>query len=1210
VKNLLQVSLLGAPIVTFQQNILKFPSRKALALLIYLIVTGERHNRQHLMALLWPESESKRAGASLRSTVTRLRRTLAVAGDYLLAEAGMLAFDADQSFSLDLHLLDAAVSSNARPEVMRAALSTVRGPFLDGFSLPDAPDFELWVTQEREARLRQLEAICHQLTHHYISVGETGEAVYTAQQWVMHAPLSEAAHRGLMEAYFLNHDRTAALKAYDRCIQMLRDELGLPPEPDTTALAQRIREFPLQTRPARVRDRSPASHLSRPRLVELPLVGRSVEYARLVALYRQASMGHFQCVAIIGEAGMGKTRLANAFLNWIALENDGADVLQGRAFEVGGRLPYQILVDALRSRLDQENAPADLLADVWLAELSQLLPELRERYPDLPPPLSGEPEFMRGRIFEAVARLLVELAQRRPLVLFLDDLQWADAGALDMLHYLACRLSEEKAPVLFLFAARTEDMARLEHRLAYLDREIHLTKIHLTPLSVEAVQKLVTALAGEIEEAVVDPFGDWLQSETGGVPFFVEAMLQMFAEQGALLQEERNDRPYLDVVNVWRRIQRSERTPIPPGVREVIVSRLNRLDDAARSLLLGGAVLGREASFEQLCWVSGVGEEKGLDALETLLNRRLLLEKRHESRPYRFAHDTIRQIVYAEAGEARRRWMHRRALTALQKAAAPSPELAYHALAVHENELAFHYLLDAGDAALSTHALTEALEHYQHARELASRVRIDAEPLARLYTRRGQVLEWLHRYNEALANHQEMEALGKKRDDRALVLASITAQCHLHAVYTPLYEPEQANALAHKALALARSLGDRATEASVLRGLMMATYWGKGDIHQACAYGERALDIAEELGLTDQKAFIQAQLVHVYFGLGMLEDAHRLNLEARKVWEAVNNMAMLVDSYIAESWMYIFYGQFDAAKQAIDWAFRLSRAHNGAGNFVFALATQGAIDLERGESGRAIEVLEEALEHARKMNLSVIAYLALPSLIRAYLLVGATERASELSKELHYVRMPQFRHYFRTVAAPMIQVMLEQKDYVAAQQLLVEAYQHLERDQIPMYISNLSVVEARLHLALGDAERALREMQKLEARARETNFKLYLLEALWVQGCALRALNRPLEARRVLREARAEFEAMHARRMGYQILTALWEVEQDLGATTAAHQIQKEALEIIAYLAKRTGTEERRAGFLARPEVQRVLRLSSPTFTRQTHTMSPAPIGR
>ena len=142
-----------------------------------------------------------------------------------------------------------------------------------------------------------------------------------------------------------------------------------------------------------------------------PLVGRDAAFRQLVGCYQQAQQGQPQAVLLVGEAGIGKTRLAGEFVAWAWTQ--GAEVLRGHAFELGGRLPYQPLVEALRERLEAENAPEDLLEDLWLVEFSRLLPELRLRYPDLPTPTQDELSG-KFRLFEAVSRLLEALASVLP----------------------------------------------------------------------------------------------------------------------------------------------------------------------------------------------------------------------------------------------------------------------------------------------------------------------------------------------------------------------------------------------------------------------------------------------------------------------------------------------------------------------------------------------------------------------------------------------------------------------------------------------------------------------------------------------------------------------------------------------------------------------------------------------------------------------------
>ncbi|MFL5588161.1 MAG: ATP-binding protein [Ktedonobacteraceae bacterium] len=746
----LRLAVLGPPEAFHDGSLLTFALRKAEALLLYLAVEGGMHPRSKLAALLWPDSAPPAARTALRNALMLLRSLLdnpdasPAPHSHLRHERDLVGLDRHVPCELDLDVVQQAYSAVQRlstlpAEPQRAALAAqfqqalalVRGPFLDGFWLGEESPFDEWVLQQQQQWQVRVQLLCERLSAFQEAGGELEQARATLTRWLVLDPLSEEASRRLMRVHLALGDASAALQVYATCRARLAQDLRVQPSAETVSLADQIRASASASRgstparPAAVESRPPSD-------LAAPLVGRADAFRQLVGTFQRARVGQAQAVLLVGEAGIGKTRLATAFVAWARAQ--GAQVLSGHALEMGGRLPYQPLVEALRERLEAENAPEDLLEDLWLAELTRLLPELRVRYPDLPVPTQDELSA-KGRLFEAAVRLFEALARRAPLVLLLEDLHWLDGASLDLLRYLGHSWSRHGSPVLLLGTLRPEGLElnpQLSSSLADLGRDLPLSQVTLQPLSKPETIHLVQAIVGqgapgtkregerhehELEKPLV-ALGEALFAQTGGHPLYLLETLKLWRDRQWLLPQLAADgswrlEPSVDLAALGE--ARSRRDLLPPSVRMLILARLAPLSQAARRLVQGVAVLATSASAQRLWQLAELGVQAGVEALDEAITRGILREEAAgvgRLGSYGFAHELMRDVVYTELGAARRQVLHQRALALLQSEGARASELAYHARASGEAEEAYRSRVQAGDEAVAV----DAIGYYEQAR--------------------------------------------------------------------------------------------------------------------------------------------------------------------------------------------------------------------------------------------------------------------------------------------------------------------------------------------------------------------------------------------------------------------------------------------------------------------------------------------------------------
>ncbi|HEX5417113.1 MAG TPA: AAA family ATPase, partial [Chloroflexota bacterium] len=730
--------------------------------------------------------------------------------------------------------------------------------------------------------------------------------------------------------------------------------------------------------------------------LDAPFVGREDQFGTLVEAFHRARRGQTEVVVLEGEAGIGKTRLASEFVNWARAQ--GADLLIGRAFETGGQLPYQALVDAFGRRLDDENAPDDLIANVWLAELSRLLPDLRERYPDLEASAVDD-NAGPARLFEAVARLCEALARRSPLVLLVDDLQWADRASFDLLRHIARRGTERHAPIVFLLTLRTESLATsadLVEWLAALSRDHPIARVALRSLSVDDLRKMLARLGVDGDIASL---ASRLHAETKGQPFFTVESLRALVERGVLVA--RNDRD-------GRRVFSYASTAgepfgpsafLPATVRQMITGRLARLSRPAADLLVASAILGQHGTFTPLCAVAGLSEEQALPALDETMGRQLLGESRVRATAtapvvYLHTHDKIREVVYTDAGDARRRVFHRRAVEALRRIGAPAAELAHHARAAGLVDEAIAFSVEAGEDSLRLYALRDAIDHFQLAREtLADYPSATATPTvpvaprteltSRLFLQMGRAYELQSERDSARAAYESL--LGHARASRqpsievtALNrLATLTAQNGT--------DFDRATALLEAGRAIAEASEDRLGLVETEWNLaQMGIYTSNPPM--ALRHGERALELARAEGAPELIARSLNALAYAYRNLGRWEDSAAVAGEAAKHFAELGNAALEIDSLGLFASSQVRYGALRDGIHAGRRALALSREiENPWGQVASAYHLVPGL-LDAGRYGEARDVARQGTDTARVQATR-------PMLIFSLVELGAVQRA-------------------------------------------------------------------------------------------------------------------------------------------------------------------------------------------------------------------------
>ncbi len=677
----LQIFLLGTfHLVYNQKPITTTIGARAQELLAYLVLhAGKPQSRQHLAWLFWPDTTEYQARTNLRKVLFDLRNALPEVDRFLQIDRTTVIWLADSPCALDVRELENLLCQVERGSVDRETLVCVAETYI-GELLPGA--YADWVVALREKYQQRMRNAIEQLVTLSENTRAYEDGIRYAQRLLHLDPLAETTYQRLIRLRALKGDRSGALQTYHDCVTMLHRELGVDPTSETKQLYARIlnRDTTSDAVP------EPRSAIT---VDTAELVGRVQEWDALLATWQRVMQGEAHVTVITGEAGIGKTRLAEELL--LRTSHLGVLIARTRSHAAQGALAYTPIVELLRT--EPLRSGLEKLDDVWLVEISRLVPELYSSRPHLPQPQPMTSRWQRNRFLEALARAV--LGEGQPRVLLFDDLQWCDRETLEWLHYL---VSNNRQAQLLVIGTLRDDEIDNSHpyttlQLA-LSRSGQATMMPLAPLQATDVRILAEHIG---EDALTDELAAWLYRETEGNPLFVVETVR------AGIQVTTNPSP------------RAKTADLPPKLYAAIQSRLVQLSSEAQTVARLAAVVGNAFTYDLLLEAVGQDDETLVDSLDELWRRRIIVDRADS---YDFSHDKLREVVYLELSTIRRRRLHAHVARALTTVYAKrlnevSAQIAANLERAGLSAEAIEYYERAASHAYRLSALQEAIDHCQ-----------------------------------------------------------------------------------------------------------------------------------------------------------------------------------------------------------------------------------------------------------------------------------------------------------------------------------------------------------------------------------------------------------------------------------------------------------------------------------------------------------------
>ncbi|GAC1534893.1 MAG: AAA family ATPase [Candidatus Velthaea sp.] len=1013
---------------------------RTLPLFAYLLVNRLAPvARAALAYTLWPDDSEESARTNLRRHIHYLQKALPPSGTapWLLVNAKTIQWNAASS-----HVLDAAEFERlSRSLDLSAAVDMYAGDLLGELD-------EEWLLYERE-RLRNLQAAnLTALIEKARARRDFGEALMYAQRLLAHDPWREDAVRHVMSLRYELADRAGAAAEYERFRERLATEMGVDPMPETLACFNAIAGETVRAMAEPGAEQIlPSSAGARWQL--LPFAGRASETERLHEAWERCRNARGSAMLVGGEAGIGKTRLVTMFANDV--EKLGAIVLHGST-SFPESTPYQAFAAALHAAIDDVTSLG--IDGIWLDTLGEVIPQLRHRDGN------GEALDMQDvardarRLFEAFARVLQGLGERRAVLVVLEDLHWAGSATFALLESLVRRTSLRN--VLIVATYREEEVLR-DHPLRAFRRGLAIdsprSHIALSPLDRTSIDSILHEIFGSV--TVSPAFVDDLHARSAGNPFFVSELLRDAREKGA--------------------IGLAAGAPaLTTGINAVVSARLRRLSPHGLAAAHLGAVIGQAFSAELLREAGGWSEAQTSAALDELQDHHIVHDAGAAPEDFRFSHHFIQAAAYGEipARDVGRR--HGRVARVMEELYSEQRERLASQLALHfdragDAEAAARYDLLAAHHALSLFAGDEAFLHAQRA------------------------LEHSAERSTRAAAHLVLEEVYRRRGDRVSQDRELT---EFEGLLDDVNDVPLRFEGLRRRIELAHVSGNSEAETIVIAVL------------RACA---EELDLAHWLGIAHQADGIRL------LAAGRLDDAHAALSAALASFDEGADSAMRIETYCSLAQVAVHRTRYDDATMCLDRAAELAEK-TSAENLLYRIQNERyAVARFREDAEAVYTIAKDLLERARRSGdtqSEIFAHLRFGNAALARFAVPEARENIDLAYQMSGdVLNPKERFGIITCKGLLYFAL---GDYEAANALFEEArdlaYAHHDiYSQVLCDVNLASVKCADQRYA-----EAVAFTDDLVAAAADLPSKYLEATALGARGVALRGVGRIAEARRDL----------------------------------------------------------------------------------------------